>query len=177
MLIAAPRTSPLLLLSFPSRLVYLYPKHFLRLPPCLPLHPPHRSSPPIARSLKTISPATMPARDKYTDPELRDQVKEEIHNSDKGGAPGQWSARKVISPPSMLPTHATDATYRHNSWPKNTKTVAVPTPRTSPQGRTTRRRTSRNGPTRSGRRRRGPGTRRRTTGRRSGICRRRRGSR
>ncbi|EPS31939.1 hypothetical protein PDE_06898 [Penicillium oxalicum 114-2] len=37
----------------------------------------------------------MPSRDKYTDPELRDQVKEEIHNSDKGGKPGQWSARKA----------------------------------------------------------------------------------
>ena len=33
--------------------------------------------------------------DKYTDPELRNEVKEEIHQGDKGGAPGQWSARKV----------------------------------------------------------------------------------
>jgi hypothetical protein len=39
--------------------------------------------------------ATMPPKDKYTDPELRDEVKEEIHNGDKGGAPGQWSARKA----------------------------------------------------------------------------------
>lgn len=37
----------------------------------------------------------MPPKDKYTDPELRDEVKEEIHKGDKGGAPGQWSARKV----------------------------------------------------------------------------------
>ncbi|KAF2252826.1 hypothetical protein BU26DRAFT_560175 [Trematosphaeria pertusa] len=37
----------------------------------------------------------MSPKDKYTDPELRDQVKEEIHNSNKGGAPGQWSARKA----------------------------------------------------------------------------------
>ncbi|PNS18143.1 hypothetical protein CAC42_3588 [Sphaceloma murrayae] len=37
----------------------------------------------------------MPPKDKYSDPKLRDQVKEEIHNSDKGGAPGQWSARKA----------------------------------------------------------------------------------
>ncbi|KXT07353.1 hypothetical protein AC578_427 [Pseudocercospora eumusae] len=37
----------------------------------------------------------MPPKDKYTDPELRDQVKEEIKESDKGGAPGQWSARKA----------------------------------------------------------------------------------
>jgi hypothetical protein len=37
----------------------------------------------------------MPPKEKYTDPKLRDEVKEEIHNSDKGGAPGQWSARKA----------------------------------------------------------------------------------
>ncbi|KAJ4345732.1 uncharacterized protein N0V89_011867 [Didymosphaeria variabile] len=38
----------------------------------------------------------MPSKDdKYTDPELRNEVKEEIQASDKGGAPGQWSARKA----------------------------------------------------------------------------------
>lgn len=37
----------------------------------------------------------MPPKDKYTDPELRDKVKEELKASDKGGEPGQWSARKV----------------------------------------------------------------------------------
>jgi hypothetical protein len=39
----------------------------------------------------------MPSKkdDKYTDPELREEVKEEIQAGDKGGAPGQWSARKV----------------------------------------------------------------------------------
>ncbi|CAG8084493.1 unnamed protein product [Penicillium salamii] len=37
----------------------------------------------------------MPPKEKYTDPELRDEVKEEIHNGDKGGKPGQWSARKA----------------------------------------------------------------------------------
>ncbi|MCZ7437029.1 DUF5872 domain-containing protein [Micromonospora sp. WMMC241] len=31
---------------------------------------------------------------KYTKPELREQLKEEIKASDKGGRPGQWSARK-----------------------------------------------------------------------------------
>ncbi|OAP64313.1 hypothetical protein AYL99_00285 [Fonsecaea erecta] len=35
------------------------------------------------------------SKDKYTDPELRDEVKEDIQQSDKGGAPGQWSARKA----------------------------------------------------------------------------------
>ncbi|RMY79235.1 hypothetical protein D0863_00211 [Hortaea werneckii] len=37
----------------------------------------------------------MPPKEKYTNPELRDQVKEEIQESDKGGQPGQWSARKA----------------------------------------------------------------------------------
>lgn len=37
----------------------------------------------------------MPAQDKYTDPKLRDEVKQELHKSDKGGAPGKWSARKA----------------------------------------------------------------------------------
>lgn len=31
---------------------------------------------------------------RYTRPELRDRIKEEIKASDKGGRPGQWSARK-----------------------------------------------------------------------------------
>ncbi|KAI1608574.1 hypothetical protein EDD37DRAFT_653815 [Exophiala viscosa] len=38
----------------------------------------------------------MPSKDKkYTDPKLREDVKEEIQQGDKGGAPGQWSARKA----------------------------------------------------------------------------------
>lgn len=37
----------------------------------------------------------MPARDKYTKPDLRDKVKKQVQESDKGGAPGQWSARKA----------------------------------------------------------------------------------
>lgn len=32
--------------------------------------------------------------EKYTDPDLRERLKEEIKQSDKGGKPGQWSARK-----------------------------------------------------------------------------------
>ena len=32
---------------------------------------------------------------KYTDPELRDQIKEDVQAGDKGGKPGQWSARKA----------------------------------------------------------------------------------
>ncbi|KAL4986705.1 hypothetical protein BDW68DRAFT_178511 [Aspergillus falconensis] len=31
----------------------------------------------------------------YTDPELREQVKNEVQQGDKGGKPGQWSARKA----------------------------------------------------------------------------------
>ena len=32
---------------------------------------------------------------KYTDPELRDKIKAEVMAGDKGGKPGQWSARKA----------------------------------------------------------------------------------
>jgi hypothetical protein len=32
--------------------------------------------------------------DKYTHPELREEIKEELKASDKGGKEGQWSARK-----------------------------------------------------------------------------------
>ena len=38
--------------------------------------------------------ATRSDREKYTDPELRKRIKEEIKKSDKGGKKGQWSARK-----------------------------------------------------------------------------------
>ncbi len=37
----------------------------------------------------------MSAQSQYTDPELREQIKAEILTSDKGGRPGQWSARKA----------------------------------------------------------------------------------
>ena len=33
--------------------------------------------------------------DKYTKPELREKIKEQIREGDKGGRPGQWSARKA----------------------------------------------------------------------------------
>ena len=32
--------------------------------------------------------------EKYTDPDLRREIKDELMDSDKGGDPGQWSARK-----------------------------------------------------------------------------------
>jgi hypothetical protein len=40
---------------------------------------------------------SMPSKkdDKYTDPELREEVKGEIQAGEKGGKSGQWSARKV----------------------------------------------------------------------------------
>lgn len=34
------------------------------------------------------------AKNTYTQPELREKLKEEIKQSDRGGRPGQWSARK-----------------------------------------------------------------------------------
>lgn len=33
--------------------------------------------------------------DRYTDPDLRDRIKAEVTAGDKGGKPGQWSARKA----------------------------------------------------------------------------------
>ncbi|KIW86814.1 uncharacterized protein Z519_12600 [Cladophialophora bantiana CBS 173.52] len=38
-----------------------------------------------------------PSKDKYTHPRLRDEVKEDIQQSDKGGPPGQWSARRMMA--------------------------------------------------------------------------------
>lgn len=50
----------------------------------------------ISIRLITLTPTfKMPAKDKYTDPKLREEVKKDIQGGDKGGAPGQWSARKV----------------------------------------------------------------------------------
>ncbi len=39
--------------------------------------------------------ATQSSAETYTDPKLRDHLKEEIQEGDKGGKPGQWSARKA----------------------------------------------------------------------------------
>ncbi|KAJ5160751.1 uncharacterized protein N7482_007755 [Penicillium canariense] len=55
----------------------------------------------------------MAPKDKYTDPELRDQVKEEIHQGDKGGKPGQWSARKVRQVLSNLRLYTS---YARTDW-------------------------------------------------------------
>jgi len=44
----------------------------------------------------------MPPKEKYTDPDLREEIKEEVKAGDKGGKPGQWSARKVHPPPPPL---------------------------------------------------------------------------
>lgn len=54
-----------------------------------------KRSPPIAHLFSTSPVLSMPPKDKYTDPKLRDKIKEEIQAGDKGGEPGQWSARKV----------------------------------------------------------------------------------
>ncbi len=43
----------------------------------------------------TKKPHTKSDPDQYTDPGLRDRIKEQILAGDKGGKPGQWSARKA----------------------------------------------------------------------------------
>lgn len=55
----------------------------------------------------------MPPKDKYANPELRDQIKKELHESDKGGAPGQWSARKAQMMAKEYKDRGT-STYSHN---------------------------------------------------------------
>ncbi len=49
----------------------------------------------VSRRFTCFAAAKMPPKDKYSDPKLRDEIKEELMQSDKGGKPGQWSARKV----------------------------------------------------------------------------------
>ena len=56
---------------------------------------PRSCNPVLLRLLSIRGSLNMPARDNYTDPELHDQVKDEVQESDKGDAPGQWSARKA----------------------------------------------------------------------------------
>ena len=58
------------------------------------LAPPHSDSAKTAPKMTKAS-QTSTAEEKYSDPELRDRIKEELMKGDKGGKPGQWSARKV----------------------------------------------------------------------------------
>lgn len=44
---------------------------------------------------KAKKPATGPGSTAYTKPELREKIKEKVKAGDKGGKPGQWSARKA----------------------------------------------------------------------------------
>lgn len=48
-----------------------------------------------AKSAKSTAAKAADAAAKYTEPELRDHIKEEVLQGDKGGRPGQWSARKA----------------------------------------------------------------------------------
>jgi hypothetical protein len=51
----------------------------------------------------------MPSKqNNYTDPDLRQEVKEEVQAGDKGGKPGQWSARKVLQPSPLTKHHTTN---------------------------------------------------------------------
>ena len=53
---------------------------------------PATKKPPPKKPAARAKPA---AKGNYTDPELREKLKEEIKAGDKGGKPGQWSARKA----------------------------------------------------------------------------------
>ncbi len=61
---------------------------------------------PAKAAAKTTAPKKSPSKkasakhtstkdDNYTKPELREHIKEEVMAGDKGGKPGQWSARKA----------------------------------------------------------------------------------
>jgi hypothetical protein len=54
---------------------------------------------PASRTPASRTPAARKARgaaaQRYTDPALHARIKERIHASDRGGRPGQWSARKA----------------------------------------------------------------------------------
>lgn len=52
---------------------------------------------PAAKKAPAKSPAAAAKKneDNYTKPELREHIKEEVMAGDKGGKPGQWSARKA----------------------------------------------------------------------------------
>lgn len=46
------------------------------------------------RSTRSASPSAKGSQGRYTRPALRERLKKKIQASDKGGKPGQWSARK-----------------------------------------------------------------------------------
>lgn len=59
-----------------------------------------KKSPAEKTVAKKLPPKKSPAKnasntDNYTKPELREKVKKEVMAGDKGGNPGQWSARKA----------------------------------------------------------------------------------
>ena len=62
-----------------------------------PLKSPSAASTATApkKSAKKASAKQSAAADKYTDPALRDRIKQQITKGDKGGRVGQWSARKA----------------------------------------------------------------------------------
>ena len=61
--------------------------------PRLPCKPPT----PVSTQFSTYPALAMPPKDKYADPKLRDQIKKEVHESDKGGAPGQCTCNVFTS--------------------------------------------------------------------------------
>ena len=47
------------------------------------------------RAGRRLAVANKSGDEKYTDPKLREEIKEKIKAGDRGGKPGQWSARKA----------------------------------------------------------------------------------
>ncbi|RKH99040.1 hypothetical protein D7Y13_28345 [Corallococcus praedator] len=56
---------------------------------------PRRQHTAAAPAKRTARKASASASGRYSDPALRERLKKRIMKSDKGGRPGQWSARKA----------------------------------------------------------------------------------
>lgn len=54
-----------------------------------------QSKPPQNKPARKASRKSVSAPDQYTKPDLRERIKERVLAGDKGGNPGQWSARKA----------------------------------------------------------------------------------
>jgi hypothetical protein len=50
---------------------------------------------PAKKAAARKTPAKKSSADNYTKPELREKIKKQVTAGDKGGRPGQWSARKA----------------------------------------------------------------------------------
>ena len=65
------------------------------MPPRIDCHVYSHDMAPTAKKSSKKSAKKTSAKKNYSDPKLREQLKDKITKGDKGGRPGQWSARKA----------------------------------------------------------------------------------